>query len=80
MINYEWQPIETAPKDGSRILAFFPLNSGYCRKKNMEIFMQVLIVGWDYYGWQLAPDGGTEFVYEITGEPTHWMSLPDSPK
>lgn len=64
----KWLPIETAPKDGTRILAYFPDDEG-----------GVLSVIWAYYGWYLDPDGGTEFEYHIFGNPTHWMPVPEKP-
>lgn len=64
-----WQPIETAPKDGTRILCYFPDESAF----------KILTVVWGYYGWRLDPDGGTEFEFPIEGKPTHWTPLPEKP-
>lgn len=82
-----WQPIETAPKDGTRILCYFPdefamhnnLFAEERKKMNQEMF-KILTVAWNYYGWELDPDGSTEFRYTIEGKPTHWMPLPEAPK
>lgn len=62
-----WLPIESAPKDGLRILAFFPGRDG------------VVTVKWDYYGWALDPDGGTEFAHTFACQPTYWRPLPTPP-
>lgn len=67
----EWQPIETAPKDGTRILAFYPKE-----EENYKILSVALI----YRKWRLCPDGGYDFEFEIVGDPTHWMPLPNPPK
>jgi hypothetical protein len=70
----EWQPIETAPKDGTRFLAFFPL------EKNDEYYAQIVIIRWSYYKrWESAEYGG-ELDYEFDSQPTHWMPLPNPPK
>jgi hypothetical protein len=60
-----WQPIETAPKDGTHILCAVP----------GEIKVHVFIIWWNNGGWcnSLTPDF-------ITGVPTHWMPLPEPPK
>lgn len=63
-----YSQMDSAPKDGTEILAYFPHDEGWLR------------VAYGYYGWMLSPDGGTEFAYEIGGHPTHWMHLPSSPK
>ena len=60
----EWQPIETAPKDGTEVLA--------CRAGKK--WRQVL--GWQwgsggYDGWYNS--GGRSY------NPTHWMPIPDLP-
>jgi hypothetical protein len=63
----EWQPIETAPKDGQRVLTF---RSG---------FAESMAVAWfNNSGFGLAcwvPVNGAAWP-----EPTHWMQLPEPPK
>jgi hypothetical protein len=62
----EWQPIETAPKDGSVILAW---------RKHATIPM---IVGFDpsYGEWEDVYNYNGVHVYHIT----HWMPLPEPPE
>jgi len=58
-----WQPIETAPKDGSRVLTY---RSG---------FLENMAVAW--YSMNLdawLPVNGSAWP-----EPTHWMPLPAAP-
>ena len=61
----EWQPIETAPKDGTRILV-----KGDC----------TIVAGWqfiysaDCYGWAIVNDA---WMPERIA--THWMPLPTPP-
>lgn len=61
----EWQPIETAPKDGTPLLLGFPNNChalvGHCED--------------DLWG-QLDEDFGFE---PWPMAPTHWMPLPNPP-
>jgi hypothetical protein len=61
-----WQPIETAPKDGTEILSAVKGTN------------QVLIVRWEGIG---SADRG-EWFYDNDGYtwPTHWMPLPEPPK
>lgn len=67
----EWQPIDTAPKDGTHILIFEPSKSDYSSSI-------IYVVKWD--NWQ-----GREQWLEASGEeystfkPTHWMPLPVAP-
>lgn len=69
MLLYEWQPIETAPKDATDILT----SGGYGMN----------VVGWyatDMSGgfdWVLATDAGSGIM--IVRQITHWMPLPDAP-
>jgi hypothetical protein len=63
----EWKPIETAPKDGTRILAFFPIINSY----------KILTVEFTTYRWFVCP---YDCDFEIMGDPTHWMPLPNPPK
>lgn len=57
----EWQPIETAPKDGMRILV--------CRK---ELIEPVTIGYWSMVECRFV----TPLVFEYH-PPTHWMPLPE---
>jgi hypothetical protein len=71
----EWQPIETAPKDGTRILAVIP---GFA----------VSIAWWfhDAQKWMTTdaedyPDDES-WNYTVANteyQPTHWMPLPAAP-
>lgn len=65
----EWQPIETAPHDGTPVLVFSPGN--------------VQWVGtWMPRTWQDDGAGDWEGYYGGTSprDPTHWMPLPEPPK
>ncbi len=74
-----WQPIETAPKDGTRILVC----GGTYTVSNDEYpdwpMTFADIVTWQKHRncWISGPshDGG-DFVHQ----PTHWMPLPEVPK
>ena len=68
-----WQPIETAPKDGTEILV--------CEVTRTTPFMQV--VQWQTY---TAREGGDWFILcglaadpDLYFTPTHWMPLPTPP-
>lgn len=61
-----WQPIETAPKDGTTVLvelAGDPPTTAYFSEE---------------WGWLLATPGGG--ATDRRCNPTHWMPLPESPK
>lgn len=66
----EWQPIETAPKDGSEILLFCPddepqvVAGNYYRPAKCWMYADQLMN-------EVSPDGC---------QPTHWMPLPEPPK
>jgi hypothetical protein len=62
----EWQPIETAPKDGTRILIF---GARECYGGDY-----ISLAYWDHW-WRGDYD---EPVY--VDEPTHWMPLPPPPQ
>ena len=72
-----WQPIETAPRDGTRFLAYEPTYGvGSC-------FWQMIVTG-SYAdevetvrGWRL---NGMMFRERDIDQPTHWMPLPEPPK
>lgn len=64
----EWQPIETAPRDGTPILAFCPDDD----------FLP--ITGMDTIVWEASYDCWFWAGQELIEVPTHWMPLPEAPK
>jgi hypothetical protein len=69
----EWQPIETAPKDGTRILAYWP-----------DIYANSSAVQCETW-W--GPWGNSKSTWQTVWEwadgpncPTHWMPLPEPPQ
>lgn len=74
----EWQPIETAPKDGTEILVFRPL-AHLTNDPQISILKGVKSNKgcWD----ETIPDGMSNDNF-TSGycKPTHWMPLPAAPK
>jgi hypothetical protein len=66
-LTMEWQPIETAPKDGTPVLGYRDVDG---------VMATVYWTTWG--GWSLVAPGG--YAEEDDWEPTHWMPLPDPPK
>ena len=62
----EWQPIDTAPKDGTRILGWCETSADICYRENK------FGVGDVWMTDSCADFGGYE-------TPTHWMPLPPPP-
>jgi len=64
----EWQPIETAPKDGTRIMAWWP---------DVVLDKSIGVTSW------MAPVGycihWTRDGRWSPFDPTHWMPLPAPP-
>lgn len=60
----EWQPIETAPKDGSEILAFVP-----------GLFLGQMVLFWSRDYWREKAN-----CMGLKQPPSHWMPLPSPPK
>ena len=66
----EWQPIETAPKDGTDILVM--------TGETMHVVRWINIHG-DFDYW--AVDDNKHGPFTLRGKaPTHWMPLPEPPK
>lgn len=59
-----WQLIETAPKDGTRILV--------CRADRFP--KNTYVARWHEDVWSIGPLG------EWRAYPTHWMPLPEGPR
>ena len=62
----DWQPIETAPKDGTHVLMYRDLCIA-------EAWWQLDVFG-KYYEW-----GGHGWSYPEWDQPTHWMPKPAPP-
>ncbi len=69
----DWQPIETAPKDGTVVDLF---RCGH-RVPNCSwrVNHNVLLDGWVYS----PPNGGKYAFHKRDPNPTHWMPLPEPP-
>lgn len=68
----EWEPIETAPKDGTRVLAYGRIG--------LESSPSIGTVKFNttYKIWNCDPCEASEYDPEAC-ELTHWMPLPDPP-
>lgn len=76
----EWQPIETAPRDGTEILAVYVCDF------NGTIGADYSIVRWEQSTWRAQADGqraieaqGDTYTDYIEPFVTHWMPLPPPP-
>lgn len=70
----DWQPIDTAPKDSSKILGFLGDGDDFYGAGEIEI------IEWgDHYeygsGWLIS----REEQFAAWCNPTHWMPLPTPP-
>lgn len=68
-----WQPIETAPKDGTRVLGYGMMP--YEKEPGIGT------IAWDldYKQWQCEPTEASEYLPEKC-DVTHWMPLPEPPE
>jgi hypothetical protein len=66
----EWQPMETAPKDGTVIGVWSAREPGIVRRAAWGRFGKS-----QHYGWITATKG----CY-LSNVPTHWMPLPAPPE
>jgi hypothetical protein len=79
----EWMPIETAPKDGTSVLAHvstarWDVGEDCCSpRSNYRPFIAPVY-------WEPGSLGGWRFCFDFNtnaeAEPTHWMPLPPTPK
>lgn len=63
----DWQPIETAPKDGTHVLAYVPW-----AVQPKVLFWGVYCDAWVCPASELGPD-------PEGWVPTHWLPLPEAP-
>ena len=68
-----WQPIDTAPKDSTRILVVYRRCVFTDDTRNKRVVREAYCFGGP---WRLVTG------YELEGgeQPTHWMPLPEPPK
>jgi len=74
----EWQPIETAPKDGREILVFTTYKADEFYNEDFSI---VQIGFWDFGHDTSDPMWARPAGWMTTkiGNPSHWMPLPKPP-
>lgn len=71
----DWQPIETAPRDGTRVIVYCP-RRGVCAPAYWDDcrYARKPIPYWRHYG---------EFVFGVwetrRDQPTHWMPMLPAP-
>lgn len=66
----KWMPINTAPRDGARIWAYFPFRKdGFAVRWDRNVYE-------DDINWTL--DGGESAALSYD-PPSHWMPLPGPP-
>lgn len=63
----EWQPIETAPRDGTRVLVYFARGG----TMGLAYYSESAVDGFNWF--DDADDAAC-------GHPTYWMPLPEPPK
>jgi len=63
-----WQPIETAPKDGTDILVGYGRQSSFPMK---IVWFNTLHKFWSHYG---------DAVLGLENNATHWLPIPPPPK
>ncbi len=77
----EWQPIETAPKDGTWILVLCPEG-----ESKAEPFIQVArwmefeVSREKDWAWGPLDDYFGSYRWYLPSSPTHWMPLPEPPQ
>ena len=76
-----WQPIDTAPKDGTAILVAGGLDCEHMYARNAAqslLSKSPCRVMWDGHQWMIAIcEAG--YNNPCVDSPTHWMPLPEPP-
>lgn len=67
-----WRDIDTAARDGTRYLLFYP-------KDPVDYDQNIVVEGW-YFTSPKRIDDGWETCCGFIGEPTHFMSCPAPPE
>lgn len=72
MSSDKWQPIETAPKDGTWIMIYEPYGGG------QNVDLTHWIASWGDYGHDEGWIDQDDAL--VTRNPTHWQPLPTPPE
>ena len=65
-----WLPIATAPRDGTRVILFWPLN----RRVEQGFYLDNSAANIPWSGWRV------ESMRPMpSGDPSHWQPLPQPP-
>ena len=70
----EWQPMESAPKDGTRMLVTDGDQMEVCEWGQTALVDSPYCIGWRY------GCGDDYSCYDEIHNPTHWMALPPMPE
>ena len=70
----DWQPIESAPKDGTEIIAWGVFNEDYGYTDRKESWTGIR---WQINGWVTTKPTARHFNGFT---PSHWMALPEPPQ
>jgi hypothetical protein len=81
MSEMRWQPIETAPKDGSPFLTYSADADDLSRSRMYTVITPMLVMSWMHFDNKPRPiDEFGEFQDFHLYNPTHWMPLPSPPE
>ena len=72
----EWQPIETAPKDGTILIGKIPNESPDLNREIKWAFGWCSLYKWEWAGMRKA----TWLKLNEEHQPTHWQPLPKPPQ
>lgn len=92
--NRVWQPIETAPKDGTIVLGYCPesVSAGETDQELWPEGLKILPMRWaaleDGFDWQIPYSEYSSPMFDDLGpswgrldwKPTHWQPLPPPPE
>lgn len=66
----EWQPIETAPKDGTPVVLLYPEGK---TDDGESFFPEMVVSRYERHYWASIAEVGSH------GKPSHWLPLPPNP-
>jgi hypothetical protein len=72
-----WQPIETAPKDGTTVMLFYPKQNPAGIAEMGHYRRGIKTRRDEHEGWRYLRSHSA--LYDLEHQPTHWMPLPPPP-